>query len=213
MPRIAVAVAVSALIAFSIGFNTARYTVVWDMVGGPPHASQSGQPPPGTAPKEWSTAASQPAAGLQPQGAVASTASGSSGAGEPSPQGRAGQSASEHSLLEDDPRDDTPAEEEKGPAGYEAPQGHAAEQPPQVSPPVESSAGVDPAKKSTASPAGRQLDRVVAPDARQVPAGPSDRDGQVRRLPPIDQVAPCTAAERPARPADDPITIYPTSGI
>ena len=41
MPRIAVAMGVVAAMAFSIGFNTTRYTVVWEMVGGDPSLTPS----------------------------------------------------------------------------------------------------------------------------------------------------------------------------
>ena len=44
MPRIAVAVGVFALIVFSIGFNTARYSMVWEMAGDSPQPSQPNQP-------------------------------------------------------------------------------------------------------------------------------------------------------------------------
>jgi len=41
MPRIAASIGVIALIAFSIGFNMARYPRVWEMVGGPLPLMQS----------------------------------------------------------------------------------------------------------------------------------------------------------------------------
>jgi hypothetical protein len=70
MPRITAAIAAVALIVFCIGFNTARYPVVWQMVGASPHLPQPGepsQPPttPGPSATSPSEAATQSAASQQ----------------------------------------------------------------------------------------------------------------------------------------------------
>ena len=90
MPRIAVAVVVFALIVFSIGFNTARYSVVWEMVGESPRLFQPGQ-------------ASHSAAVAKPESIAQSAASWNSAAGEVPPQDPTGEDFHRDSWwVEDD---------------------------------------------------------------------------------------------------------------
>jgi hypothetical protein len=170
MPRIAVAVGVVALTAFSIGFNTVRYTVVWEMVGGSSHRWQPSQPSP-------SATLPQPT-----------------------------------SVLEDDAVHRTAVEAEKEGTGHEDPYGLAARQPQQSGPSSQYSAGGDAAEAVTPSASIRQLVRVEPPDVRQERAGNLDPGCEVRRLPPVDQVAPFPAERRLVRSPEDPIPIYPSTG-
>lgn len=116
MPRIVVAVVVFALIVFSIGFNTARYSVVWEMVGESPRRFQPGQ-------------ASHSGAAAQPSASITRVVS------------------------------------------------------------------------------------VPAADVRQAAPGHSDLGRHIRRLPPIDRVAPFTADRHAAGGPEDATPIYPSSGI
>ena len=170
MPRIAVAVAVVALIAFSIGFNTVRYTVVWDMVGGSSHPAQPSQPSP-------SATLPQPT-----------------------------------TVVQDDAVHRTAVEAEKAATGYEDPYGLAARQPQQSGPTTQDSPGANAAQPTTPLASVPQLARAEAPDARQGTAACLDSGGEVRRLPPVDQVAPSPADRHLVRSPQDPIPIYPGSG-
>jgi len=176
MPRIAVAVGVVALMAFSIGFNTARYTVVWDMVGGSSDRSEPGRPSP-------SAAVPQPA-----------------------------------TVVEDDAAHRTAVAAGKEGTRREDPGGLAARQPQQPGPSTQDSPGVGAAEASTPSAPVSQLAHDMPRDVRQDAPAYSDSGCQIRRLPPVDQVAPCPATNLRLVPGhlvqspQDPIPIYPGGG-
>jgi len=170
VPRIAVAVGVVTLITFSIGFNTARYTVVWDMVGGSSDPSQPGQPSP-------SAAVPQPT-----------------------------------TVVEDDAAHRTAVAAGKAGTRREDACGLAARQPQQPGPSTRESAGVGAAEASTPSAPVSQLAHDMPRDVRPDAAAYADSGCQVRRLPPVDQVAPCPADRRLMRSPQDPIPIYPGGG-
>jgi hypothetical protein len=171
MPRIAVAVGVVALIAFSIGFNTTRYPLVWEMVGGPLQQGQPSQPQSSAVPPQPTTVAQDIAA--------------------------AG----------------TSTEMDQGGNAYTDTSGSAADHPPQpVSSSVEGPPGVDAAEPTTSTVLAPQLARVEPPDLRKDTALGMDSGGEIRRLPPVDQVAPSPADRRLERSPQDPISIYPGTG-
>jgi cell division protein FtsN len=170
MPRIAVAVAVVALIAFSIGFNTVRYTVVWDMVGGSSHPSQPSQPSPSATPPQSTT------------------------------------------VVQNDAADRTAVESQREATGYEDPYDLAARQPQQSGPTTQDSPAVEAAEPTAPLASTPQLARAEPADARQDTAACWDPGGEIRRLPPVDQVAPSPADRRLVLSPQDPIPIYPGSG-
>lgn len=182
MPRIAVAVGAVGLIAFSIGFNTARYTVVWEMAGSMPQASQ---------PKE----AAQPAAISQ------SAAPAQSAAVEPSPYDWAEENSDRHSPVEDG-WDDRPAldaeeaaEVQEEETEYEDPYDYGARPPEEVLPSIKYSARADVAE-------------AFGPSA----SGDGDLGGEIRRLPPVDRVAPFAEDRGNAGSLGDPNGVYAGNG-
>lgn len=157
MPRIAAAVGVFALIAFSIGFNLARYPVVWEMVGVVPQLSQPSQP-------RHPAAAAEPSAGTEPSAATPS---------EPAVQS----TPPEGSTLPEASNDRAATSETISPS----------------------------ASGSELAPGGRR-------GLQEGPAAQSDLAPRVRRLPPIDRVAPpATGDPTPVQPGDPP-SLYPTTG-
>ena len=208
MPRIVVSVGVFALIAFSIGFNIVRYSVVWEMAGGSPQLSQPSQP-------SHSAAVPEPAAVLQSEAAVQSAASWNSAAAEPSPRGFDSENSYQDSPVEDTfvdgPAADVEEVEEEG-TGYEDPYDYAARPPEEVEASSRYSAGVDPAEALSRSASGGWSIHVLPSDVGQDPTGDRDLGREVRRLPPVDRVAPSTADRYAPRSPQDPGQIYPGSG-
>ncbi len=205
MPRIVVSVGVFALIAFSIGFNVVRYSVVWEMVGGSPQLSQPSQP-------SHPAAVPEPAAVLQSETAVQSAASWNSAAAEPSPRGSSSENSCQDSSVEDNFVDGPAADVEQEGTGYEDPYDYAARPPEEVEPSSRYSAGVDPAEALSRSASGGRSIRVLPGDVGQDPAGDRDPGREIRRLPPVNQAAPFTAGRYAPRPPEDPVPIYPSSG-
>jgi hypothetical protein len=205
MPRIAVAVGALALAAFSIGFNTVRYTAVWNMVGGSPQFSQPSQP-------SESAAAAQPTAVSQSAAAGQSATPRNSAATEPSPHGWAANTTHQGSSSEGDSGDDAAVDAEEEPTRYEHPSGCAAWQPKGAEPSVGYSAGTNQGQQPTPSAPGTELAGAAPPDFREDAAGRGDPGQQVRRLPPVDRVAPFTAGRQSGGPPRSPAAIYPNSG-
>ncbi len=188
MPRIAVAVGAVGLIAFSIGFNTARYTVVWEMVGSMPQASQ---------PKE----------AAQPEAVSHSAAPAQSAAVGPAPYDWAEENSDRDSPVENgwDDRPALDAEEpldaEEAPAvqkdetEYEDPYDYGARPPEEVLPSIKYSARVDVAE-------------AFGPPA----SGHGDLGGEIRRLPRVDRVTPLAEDRGSAGSLGDPIGVYAGNG-
>lgn len=205
MPRIAVAVGVLVLIVFSIGFNTVRYSTVWEMVGDPVQPDQPDQPSPSAAIRE-------PADISKSATTSQSTASWDGAAAGPSPGGWTGEYSCPDSSAGEAWTDNLAADAQKMGNAHEAPSDYATQKVAEVEPSGEYAARLDPAEASVPSASVIRVVDLSGAGARGSLAGHGDSSGQVCRLPPIDQVAPCPADHRAPSP-EPPFAIYPSSGI
>ncbi len=200
MPRIAAAVAAFALMAFSIGFNVSRYPMVWKMVGGSPHPSQSSE-------------SSQSVAAEQPAAAAESTASWQSTPIEPV----SGDPAIVDKAVVDKAAVDRAAVDrvavdkavlDTGDTGNQGQdyQSWAVG--------CSESAAATELEDAYALASNARLVPVVRPPAAEIPAEEPSFDDAVRRLPPVDQVSPSPfiASSHASHLSEDPIPIYPTTG-
>ena len=220
MPRIAAALAVLLTVVTCIGFNTARYPMVWDMVAGSGDLTQSRQ-------SEESAAFSQSTAA--PQSATVARISaypidGASGelrveSGEAIATEGAPIAAGEWGPIESVARRLAPEKADfgKDPVAPEAcPKRpvEASASAKYASSPVDAAALV-PVKSPYA---GREISAKIgagSSTSSSAVAGADDRKptSKTRRLPPVDAVTSVAGADsRPPR-LDDSIPIYPTTGI
>lgn len=193
MPRSAAAILGLMLVALSIGFNTMRYPVVWEMVG-PARASKSAQPaaalqsekPDGPAPQERVRTPSHP-----------------SNSGKAKLERKAGEKAATDKPHPTKPIQVKPAAESAG--KMVAGNAKSAE--------VGSTNSAAVARAAEGMADGRPLVPVAVVSARNTPGGEAANGAAVRRLPPVEQVEPNFANGDQTPFLNGSIPVYPTTGI
>lgn len=207
MPRIAAAAGALALIVFSVGVNIARYPRVWEMVSARSHLPQSSQ-------------ASQPAAVVEPSPASApKLAVGSTtpwqAAAVPLATGELREDDSpERAAVADQPEDSRRQQYALEPEmdGQGTHRSDAAEAV-TIAPSAKCGRSARQGDSAGGTVLAGRLVPLVRPSVETPAVDRSERDGSVRRLPPVDQVTSVRGPRPAAASQTDAIPIYPGTGV
>ncbi len=184
MPRSAATILGLALVAFSIGFNTARYPIVWEMVS-PTRASEKAQP---SAPSPPEQPASRPPAPPQ----------------RPAPPRKAEPIAVKPAPKPPAPKPPAPKVAKKSVVDDSRPTG--------AGPASGRAVANDKAAPAKAKPQKR-LVPVTQVTLANAPANEATGAAVIRRLPPVEPTDSSSANRQPAIFSGGSIPVYPTTGI
>jgi hypothetical protein len=242
MPRIAVAVGTFVLAAFSIGFNTVRYPLVWDMVGSSSLTPESIDTlHPATTPRPASVTQPQPSARpITPaETAIPETEVIDHGTTviDTQPQTPLSQGDNRIDSPPVNPRSFATSRPKRSNlwAGFDSPNTSntqdSTDNSPVDVPSTESTDGVlagsqpsvEHIRQDDLASLSHAQSPATQPDQQSTPASPveptqeattqADPMWQVHRLPPIDQVASPPTTHQGLQPSGTPLPVYPETGV